>query len=659
MIICSANKYRYWISFDGGTNYNEVKLVKPPVLKYSKEAGQYGHRVRSTEWKFVYHENKTLFGTLITKLATISTDEQKLKVKACLYETFSTLTETPYEGYVPLAGLKINEGDGVVRFSPVEDGVYSWYDQHKAEVHDLINEVTHANTITYDVTSHTIEYWLDGDTGLSYVGFEQYQADPLTIADWGTDTQYYNSNLPYLNYGLGQWVKHGQGWFYPQGDPPIYGWKHYYCKANHFSGPNTEPGIGAHWQDVWHGPVRFVSHMISQESDLPMSHTIDGLLIKSTHGNGSFLPNWPQYPPMDGSSKIPEGGENNHATSKYFIAHDQPITSTETLLANGNILFADVFSHLLTGSGLTFVSQFLTEVTNPVTGLTNKLINLRLIHNAFLKGIDVTDVKGEITLENFINGLCETFNLGWYISGSQLIIEHVKYFENGFQYVGSPTVGIDLTNQTTYPLKWQAIFDRDGGTTDKSYDYFSGSIPEKEIYKFMDGYDYNGQIKYISAYAKKGETKDHTISSFMTDFSFLLFFPADTISEMYSLIACDGTGKILKRNTRLRWIQGNAYSEAPYLKYRSNFNNGDLQWDNVLVDFHTYNRYFTKGNINGRYTATTFNSQAEIKKQAPIIFPRLAAFNPLNLIKTNLGDGRIDTAELDTDTDFIKVTLLY
>jgi hypothetical protein len=648
MIICSSDKFRFWLSFDDGTNYNELKLIKRPVLKYSREKDCYSYRIKSSEWKFKYSENKTIYSTLLTTLSTVSNITQKLKVKICIYETYAAVTETPYVGYVPLAGLKINEDNGVVQFSPEENDVnYNWWDQHKADKHDVINEVANVSTITYDVTTILEEYYVP--FGGNYTYPTAFNGTPYSIPTWNNSTNYVES------WTLLSWAR--------------YGAKLYHCtQANGPGSAIIEPGVSANWTDYWEvmdngigGLINVVYRTFRQTSDMPFTHGVHVYI----QGEETYETGFPAVTILN------SGASNAEKDIFYFLTGSViPETGPMTLVIDGNLKLYDtagpnyngtnsVLDHLLFGSGLIVHSHFFEDALNPITGLTNKLTNLRLVHNAFVKAIDDYSTVGEITLNDFIKDLCEVFNLGWYISGNQFRIEHLKYFENGFQYVGSPTVGIDLTNQTTYPLKWQAIFDRDGGTTDKSYDYFSGSIPEKEIYKFMDGYDYNGQIKYISAYAKKGETKDHTISSFMTDFSFLLFFPADTISEMYSLIACDGTGKILKRNTRLRWIQGNAYSEAPYLKYRSNFNNGDLQWDNVLVDFHTYNRYFTKGNINGRYTATTFNSQAEIKKQAPIIFPRLAAFNPLNLIKTNLGDGRIDTAELDTDTDFIKVTLLY
>ena len=54
-------------------------------------------------------------------------------------------------------------------------------------------------------------------------------------------------------------------------------------------------------------------------------------------------------------------------------------------------------------------------------------------------------------------------------------------------------------------------------------------------------------------------------------------------------------------------------------------------------------------------------TQKRIKKQREIKFPRLesGAFNPYALITTNLGDGEVSEYEIDTDTDFIKVTLMY
>jgi hypothetical protein len=82
-------------------------------------------------------------------------------------------------------------------------------------------------------------------------------------------------------------------------------------------------------------------------------------------------------------------------------------------------------------------------------------------------------------------------------------------------------------------------------------------------------------------------------------------------------------------------------------------------WNNLLNDFWDYQTIFSVGSINGQ-TSVTFQSSRRIKKQREVKFPRVdGAFNPEYLITTNLGDGRVESFEIDTDTDNIKVTLLY
>jgi hypothetical protein len=133
-------------------------------------------------------------------------------------------------------------------------------------------------------------------------------------------------------------------------------------------------------------------------------------------------------------------------------------------------------------------------------------------------------------------------------------------------------------------------------------------------------------------------------------------------------LACESDGTIYRRSTGLRWYKKETtetargfYTTESTAITGFDFPNGDLMWHNLLNDFWKYNTIFLNGRINNQASPLVFESQKRIKKQREINFPRKesGAFDPYGLITTNIGNGEVDEYEINTDTDFIKVTLLY
>lgn len=621
MIICKGEKYRYLLSTDGGINYVRLKLVKNPVIKLSKQKGSYDFRASCDGIKFVYYENPGIYGSLINRIANYSTQAEKIKFKIELWENYTALTSTPYEGYVPLSALKINENHGTVEFTPVEDDKYAWWEQHKADKVDLLNTarpLNRLNTITYDVNSYTEDYYIPSDiTHFIPHGFST-SCPGVTIQNWGLGNDYTGGNWQWEN-----WVKKSSGGPY-----------RYYCVQDHTATPDTEPGVGANWTDFWEVYTHVV-YISRQVSDLPLTANGHDYI----HGNGIWEPGFPSVVTADSSA-------SNCDPFYYYYPVCSPETGTMNLVEDGAVLMSDIINYMLYGSGLTFYSQFFSDATNPITGLPNKLTELYMIHKAHIKGIADDSSKGELTLQDFIADICDFFQCFFYIdeANSYFRIEHQKYFETG-------SVGIDLTDLTAYPLKYQTIYDRLGGNEDENYNYLSDELPEKETFAVIDSFDYDNFIQYNSAFSKLGEIKKHQLNTFSTDFGYIIKYPTKTNDDGFCLVACDGSKSVCRRTTKMRYINA-LYSAFTF----ANYPNGDLSFDNILNDFFLQFRYFTVGTIN--YVAKTFTAK-RIRKQGQITFPRLAAFDPYELIKTNLGNGQVSTAEIDTDTDRIKVTLLY
>ena len=652
-----ADKYKYAIQHDG-TNWVTVRLVKPLVISGGRDKYAYNFTRKSSAWKFVKYENAQLYADLLAYSAAPSDLSNDIVVRCQLYDDYATLTETVYMGYVPLSGLKINEDTGVIELTPTEKSDLIWYEQHKNDKVDVYNAVVGSTdgSLSYNITTVTEEYYLPDAEG--YFVPKTFGEESASVASWSSTTAYVTG------WTSGSWCrKNGVV---------------YHCIQAHTDHDPRLPSSTAYWEFFLDGggdPTNLVKRVYREVADLPFYNGSDYVQGDGVYETG--FPNVTIENPYATNAPVYKWVYADNATQTGTMILCGTTTASNYVVSTGqNHSMLNILKHLWKidygsvqheePSGLILVSQFLTSATNPVTSAASTTNNLRLIHNRVLKGIQDLDTTGEMTLEAFMRDLCETFQLAWYIDGNVLYIEHIIYFRNGMSY----TVPIaTYTDLTLYANKWQVVNDMDGSESDNEYSFAVTDSCEKETFKFPDGYDYDGQIKYPSKFAIKGEVIEHNISTFMTDFAYVIAFRIDSSDDSWCLISAQpanaGTSVINRRNVNLRWVQCPYYvlgtTQTEYFRrVEANYPNGDMLWDNLLFDWWVYETVFDKGSINGRSTTSTFYPRA-IYKQREIRFPRLqsGAFDPYKLIKTNMGDGVVDSFEIYTDTDFIKVELLY
>ena len=85
--------------------------------------------------------------------------------------------------------------------------------------------------------------------------------------------------------------------------------------------------------------------------------------------------------------------------------------------------------------------------------------------------------------------------------------------------------------------------------------------------------------------------------------------------------------------------------------------NGELYWDNLITDWWRYGCALTNIKING--TPSTALSLERGKKQEKVKFQRKSDIDETELIETHMGEGEIAQMEVDTESDWITVSLLY
>ena len=277
---------------------------------------------------------------------------------------------------------------------------------------------------------------------------------------------------------------------------------------------------------------------------------------------------------------------------------------------------------------------------NYVTGQRTQTNNLILFQKSDVKRPNVSGNawKAEWTFEKLMETLTILFNTAYSIENGVFRLEHISWF--------SRNSGLDLT-QPKYE-KWLR------GSNKYTYDV--GSIPQKEIFEFKESYKvagfWNSEINYSSTCAigsNKDNTKNYTVDDLTTDVELCLNNPSSDSSVV------EDKGFVL--------IATRFYNNEYYIITESSTQgtrlNNTLSFPRLLRRYGLHNRPVNKGTIDGEMT--TFLSTKPIKKGDKISVPLCCdnVFNPLDTVKTGLGNGIVDSAVFDLQNETLELELLY
>ena len=309
--------------------------------------------------------------------------------------------------------------------------------------------------------------------------------------------------------------------------------------------------------------------------------------------------------------------------------------ATTVNIQNGRLL-TDVIDFILSENGCTqtLLSDFFTNVTNPVTGLNPSTTNELILYEKSDIVRPTASEKASKSIATFgqlMNDLSTLFNVRWNVSGTDLIIEHISDL--------AQSVGLDLT--TYQGGKW---------IKNKSqFDYLDAEIPLEEKYKFpVDtiGIDFAGYpIEYSSTCSTLNESIYQT-QLIETEFSRIY----DNSNEGLD-------GLVLVAPFTLN-ATGVFSSKAENGRITNIFQpNAPLGYGALLPDYHTWDRPLPNGDINN--IATVMDSTKPLKQQQELIVPFCCVndFNPIELVRTNLGDGQVLEASYNLKTKSLNLTL--
>lgn len=323
----------------------------------------------------------------------------------------------------------------------------------------------------------------------------------------------------------------------------------------------------------------------------------------------------------------------------YGIAGQAGATADEY---DNGLLYMDVVGYFSGNCGLTVKSDFFG--INPVgdapvnTAYEKAAANLQdliLFQKTDVKraAADENATIAKITLKRLLEVLWECFQVQWEISGTDLILEHISFFDQAD--------GLDLLALHTKRL-----------TARNAYTYLDGQIPAEERWKWMDDtgdQDFDGLPIVYSGACAGTDAVEIPVREITTNIE-VVAGSGNNISESgFCLVAAvDVSGTL------------SVISEVGVITGVSRFN-GPLSRANLLAAYFLHKRPLISGNLNG--ADVTFDSARRIKKQEPFEIPILPVdeltFGYSDLHRSGIGYGEIEKAVYDAKKRVMRIELLH
>lgn len=315
-----------------------------------------------------------------------------------------------------------------------------------------------------------------------------------------------------------------------------------------------------------------------------------------------------------------------------------------TLSSCINVLLKE-FAPGITHEATTEYSQFLYSTNNPISAQSFKLL-ISQKSNIINGEYQTPAQKAPITLQQIMTMLRDIYKCYWYIEDGKFKIEQINWFRNGGSYGYSPIIDYDLTQLENVRNGKKLAF----ATSEYSFDKVD--MPERYQFEWMDDVTtpFEGlPIEITSKYVTAGKIEEINISNFTSDIDLMLLNPGAISSDGFALFAAvtpSGGGQLELPFTR-QTVDNVEY----YLQ------NGYLAFINIQPTYWVYDMPARNFKINN------FPNHAigiERKKKQTLNFPAGTTDpNPMQLVKTYIGNGQVDKFSINLCSRNIKATLKY
>lgn len=290
-------------------------------------------------------------------------------------------------------------------------------------------------------------------------------------------------------------------------------------------------------------------------------------------------------------------------------------------------------------------SQFLYNTNNPISGQSFKLL-ISQKSNIINGEYQTPAQKAPVTLQQIMTMLRDIYKCYWYIEDGKFKIEQINWFRNGGSYGYNPIIDYDLTQLENVRNGKKLAF----ATSEYSFDKVD--MPERYQFEWMDDVTtpFEGlSIDITSKYVTAGKIEEINISNFTSDIDLMLLNPGAISSDGFALFAAvtpSGGGQLELPFTR-QTVDNVEY----YLQ------NGYLAFINIQPTYWVYDMPARRFKINN---TPNYAIGIERKKKQTLNFPAGTTDpNPMQLVKTYIGNGQVDKLSVNLCSRNIKATLKY
>lgn len=316
-----------------------------------------------------------------------------------------------------------------------------------------------------------------------------------------------------------------------------------------------------------------------------------------------------------------------------------------TLSSCINVLLKE-FAPGITHEATPEYSQFLYNTNNPISGQSFKLL-ISQKSNIINGEYKTPAQKAPITLQQIMTMLRDIYKCYWYIEDGKFKIEQVSWFRNGGSYGYNPIIDYDLTQLENVRNGKKLTF----ATSEYSFDKVE--MPERYQFEWMDDVTTSFEglpIEITSKYVTAGKIEEINISNFTSDIDLMLLNPGVISSDGFALFAAvtpSGGGQLELPFTK-QTVDGVEY----FLQ------NGYLAFINIQPTYWVYDMPARNFKINN--SPDYAMGGLERKKKQTLNFPAGTTDpNPMQLVKTYIGNGQVDKLSVNLCSRNIKATLKY
>ena len=320
---------------------------------------------------------------------------------------------------------------------------------------------------------------------------------------------------------------------------------------------------------------------------------------------------------------------------EYTMSHAMPLHSVLSVLL-------DKVAPGITFKNTTEYSQFFYAASRPIGGGQRKVF-MTPKSNILVSNYTQPAQKATITLKSVLDMLKNVYQCYWYIEDNKLKIEHIQYFRNGQSYTNQPGIELDLT-------KWLCPSNgRSWETGRKQYKFEKLDMPERYQFSWMDDVTepFSGYpIIMRSNFVKQDKIEEISVNNFSTDIDYMILRSDEFSKDGFALMETITQAGRERVPVLSQLIDGDIYQNQ----------NGYLSYFFLHPNYWGYNLPTKNVNINN--TDMTLRYISRLKSQE-VKFPFDRDISPLKLIRTSIGDGKVESISVNLSSRMHTIDLRY